>query len=248
VTAQRAGLPSAPRDQAERYLFTALPGLAAQQRRALALAELSDANRVAIASEVGVAGSELAALLASGRKELRRSHVTLGAGGRCERTELLISEAADRALTEAERARHDAHLKRCPRCREHVEVLEDARAALRAGFAASQTVVPEPIAERAGELRVVPLPAPAAELGAQAPEKRHVARPVERRPRQTARRRWSPALRAAGRSLVASLVLLALIAAIFGAASALDNRDDSVKAPWSAPSAPVVKPAPLNSQ
>lgn len=167
MSASRATVPSPSRDRAERYLFTALPELGARERRALALAELTGADPMAIASEIGVSGEELSQTLARARKALRRAHVALPAGGRCERTERLVSDALDRELDEPRARRRDAHLARCPRCREHVDALETARTALREGFAASLTVHPTPITAPSPaappKLRVVPEPEPAAE-------------------------------------------------------------------------------------
>lgn len=228
------------RDQAERYLFTALPLLPRAERRALALAELVDDNRMAIASDVGLAGDELSAALARARKALRRTQRALPAGGRCERTERLVSDALDGDLPEGARLRRDAHLERCPRCREHVALLDAARAALRTGFEASLTVTPQPLAA------APPPPAPVAEPpaprepqpAAAPPEPRDI--PVTTRPERHEVRRAPAVL----------LALLLLIAAIAGGVAAVTSSDDAGRdrAPWAAPSAPDVRPAPLAGQ
>src|SRR5881392_2893152 len=75
---------AAQRDRAEKAVFDALPQLAAVPRRALALAVLAEVPRAGIASGIGLAGSELSAALATGRKALRRTRAELPSGGRCE--------------------------------------------------------------------------------------------------------------------------------------------------------------------
>src|SRR3954447_11366430 len=62
---------AAVRDRAERVVFEALPELDAVPRRALALV-LADVPRTGVASEIGLAGAELSAVLAVARKSLRR--------------------------------------------------------------------------------------------------------------------------------------------------------------------------------
>lgn len=261
-------------DQAERYLFTALPELGARERRALALAELTDAGRETIAAEVGLSDRDLSAALAAARKALRRSHIALAAGGRCERTERLVSDALDGALTEDGRRRHDAHLERCPRCREHVAVLTSARAALHEGFAQSLTVEPAPIVAPAPagppKLRVVPAPpetvaapqpAPApAPQPAPEPEPQPEAAAVVPAQRDEPQQPAAPAPRSAAaparaphrtarRALTAALILLALVAALIGGVTALDGGGgNDARAPWDAPDAPDVTPAPLSGQ
>src|SRR5439155_10619687 len=127
---------AAARDRAERVVFDALPELDAVPRRALALAVLAEVPRAGIASEIGLAGTELSAALARARKALRRTRAELGSGGRCERAERALSDRLDGALAPLEERFLDAHLARCARCRMHEGELAAALEELRAGFAA----------------------------------------------------------------------------------------------------------------
>src|SRR5262249_8912610 len=152
------------------HVFGVLGELDARDRRALALAELTGANRAAVASDVGLAGDELGAALARARKALRRTRVALPAAARCERAERLHSERLDGRLGAADERFLDAHRGRCPRCREHVAGLEAALEELRAGFKqaerARRRAPKAPVAEPAAgtaKLRVVPGPQPVPE-------------------------------------------------------------------------------------
>src|SRR3954471_15122576 len=125
-----------PRDRAERHVFERVPELGAVERRVLALLELCEVERDAVGAEVGIDEEALRVAVARGRKALRRSLAPLPAGGRgggarCERAELLLAGVTGRA----ERKWLDIHLARCPRCVEHVALLEQALGELRASFA-----------------------------------------------------------------------------------------------------------------
>src|SRR5204862_1488826 len=153
---------AAARDRAERVVFDALPELDAVPRRALALAVLAEVPRAGIASEIGLAGTELSAALARARKALRRTRAELGSGGRCERAERALSDRLDGAPTALDERFLDSHLARCTRCRTHEEQLSAALEELRAQFTAPEPVAPtpEPPAETPepprARLRVVP--------------------------------------------------------------------------------------------
>src|SRR3954453_15774437 len=154
-----------PRDRAERHVFERVPELGAVERRVLALLELCEFDLPAVAGDVGLAGAELELAVARGRKALRRTVGPLASGARCDRAELLMAGVPGRA----ERKWLDIHLARCPRCEEHLAMLEQALTALRVSFAAQPPMLPaapEPVAaleggEGAGRLRLVPPQAPA---------------------------------------------------------------------------------------
>src|SRR3954454_8172304 len=129
---------AALRDRAERHVFTALGDLPAVERRVLALLELADAGRTAAARDTGLDEQGVRDAAARARKALRRARAPLAAGGRCQHAELLLSDRIDGAIDWREGRWLDIHLDRCPRCREHEALLDEARAELRAGF------VPEP--------------------------------------------------------------------------------------------------------
>jgi hypothetical protein len=254
---------AAPRDRAERHVFETVPELDAPARRALALAELSGVPRAGIASEIGLAGEELSATLASARKALRRTRAQLGSGGRCERAERALSDRLDEVLTTLDARFLDAHLGRCARCRTHESELAEALEELRESFAEPvrepAAVKPPPARAR---LRIVPEPAllpPAPEppaLEPPAPEPPVLEPPVlvpvpEAVELPVAAPRASPArrdrVRAALPVAVAALLAVGLIAAAIALLSQFGS-DPDVRAPWDAPDAPLVNPAPISAQ
>src|SRR5262245_37806539 len=112
-------------DRAEQHVFAALPDLDAVPRRGLALT-LAGVPRAGIASELGLAGAELSAVLASARKSLRRTRAELPSAGRCERAERMLSDRLDGATSAMDERFLDAHLARCARCRTHEHELTAA--------------------------------------------------------------------------------------------------------------------------
>src|SRR3954471_1944451 len=139
-------------DGAEQHVFAALPDLDAIPRRGLALT-LAGVPRAGIASELGLAGAELSAVLATARKALRRTRAELPSGGRCERAERALSDRLDGATSAMDERFLEAHLTRCARCRTHELELTGALEELRAELAAQAKRVEEP--PRA-HLRIVP--------------------------------------------------------------------------------------------
>jgi DNA-directed RNA polymerase specialized sigma24 family protein len=75
---------------ATREVAAALPALSQVEARALALVALAERPRAEVAGTLGVGEGELGSLLASARKELRRTVSMLGGSGWCERAEGLI--------------------------------------------------------------------------------------------------------------------------------------------------------------
>jgi putative zinc finger protein len=149
-------------DGAEQHVFAALPDLDAIPRRGLALT-LAGVPRAGIASELGLAGAELSAVLATARKSLRRTRAELPSGGRCERAERALSDRLDGATSAMDERFLEAHLTRCARCRTHELELAAALEELRAELAAQAKPAEAPPPR--AHLRVVPprplLPAPA---------------------------------------------------------------------------------------
>src|ERR687889_2264168 len=118
---------SALRDRAERHVFALLPELPAVERRVLALLELADADRAAAARDTGLEPTALRFAAKRARKALRRTRAPFSAGARCERAELLASDRIDAPLARQDRRWLEIHLARCPRCEEHVGLLDEAR-------------------------------------------------------------------------------------------------------------------------
>jgi hypothetical protein len=239
---------AAVRDRAERVLFAALPELDAVPRRALALAALAELPRAGIASEVGLAGAELSAALAAARKALRRTRAELGSGGRCERAERALSDRLDGALAPLEARFLDAHLARCTRCATHERELAAALDDLCAGFAAPEPPAAEGAGSAVARLRVVPpapllpaAPEPPALAPAPRPEPPAVAPPVAATTLRHQR------IRAALPVAVAVLIAVGLVAAAIALLSAF-GADQTTRAPWDSPDAPVVHPAPISGQ
>ena len=211
---------AALRDRAERHVFAALGDLPAMERRVLALLELAGADRAAAGRDTGLDDRGVREAAARARKALRRARAPLASGGRCERAELLLSDRLDGVIDWRDGRWLDIHLDRCPRCREHEALLEEARAELRASFAPEpETPEPPPEAPRAGErarLRVVPEP-PSADADRPPPL------PATAQPAGSALQR-AAASRAA-RVVVAVVVIAALIAAIvFGIDPTLSGK------------------------
>jgi hypothetical protein len=225
-------------DHAERHLFAELPELDAIPRRGLALT-LAGVPRAGIASELGLSGAALSAVLAVSRKAVRRTRVELASGGRCERAERALSDRLDAAASEMDKRFLDAHLARCSRCRIHGAELTAALKELQAGLAEDAEPVQEPPKAR---LRVVP-PAPQLPRAPQPPSPREhpptrIAAPAPARHQR---------IRAALPVAVAVLIAVGLVAAAIALLSAFGG-DGSVRAPWDAPDAPVVHPAPISGQ
>src|SRR5215213_9854733 len=129
--------PAGPVDPAAavREVAAALPALTPLEARAFALVALADRPRAQVAGVLGIPESELGALLAAARKELRQTITALAGSGWCERAEGLISHRLDGAVTERDARRLDVHLRNCPRCVEHERRLVQATDALLAGVA-----------------------------------------------------------------------------------------------------------------
>ena len=127
--------PAGPVDPATavRELGAWLPTLPPLAAEALALVVLSERPRAEVAGSLGVSEEELAKLLATARKELRQTVITLGGSGWCERAEGLISDRLDGILAGRDTRRLDVHLRNCPRCVEHERRLVQATDALLAG-------------------------------------------------------------------------------------------------------------------
>jgi hypothetical protein len=128
--------PAGPIDPASalRGVGAWLPDLAPAAARALALVVLAERPRAEVATTLGASEAELAELLAGARKELRRTVVSLGGSGWCERAEQLISDRLDGALTDTDVRRLDVHLRNCARCVEHERRLVQATDALVIGL------------------------------------------------------------------------------------------------------------------
>jgi hypothetical protein len=94
---------------------------------------LSERPRAEVAGSLGVSEEELAKLLATARKELRQTVITLGGSGWCERAEGLISDRLDGILAGRDTRRLDVHLRNCARCVEHERRLVQATDALVGG-------------------------------------------------------------------------------------------------------------------
>jgi hypothetical protein len=149
--------PSGPLDPASATsaVAAALPSVSDLEARALALVTLAERPRAEVATTLGIEEPELGAVLASARKELRRTVSVLGGSGWCERAERLISDRLDSTLasaaelSETDSRRLDVHLRNCPRCVEHERRLVQATDALMAtagvaGPAPGPVAVPEP--------------------------------------------------------------------------------------------------------
>src|SRR3954447_23843992 len=240
---------AALRDRAERHVFAALAELPAIERRVLALLELTDADRAATARDTGLDEQGVREAAARARKALRRSRAPLSAGGRCEHAELLLSDRIDGTIDWRDGRWLDIHLDRCPRCREHEALLEEARSELRATFVAEPeepVAAPEPPRpdERA-RLRVVPEPWTDEE--ASPPEAPPPLPAVPEEPARALATRRAAALRAA-KVVAAVLLVAAVIAAIVLGISRLGGGDAGQIAPWAHPDAPVVHPSPISGQ
>ena len=111
---------------AARELAAALPDLSEVEARALALVAVAAVPRADAAVALGVDERTLSDILATARKELRRTVTTLPGSGWCERAERLISDRLDDPLGDTDSRRLDAHLRNCPRCVEHERRLVQA--------------------------------------------------------------------------------------------------------------------------
>src|SRR3954468_1759506 len=216
---------AALRDRAERHVFAALAELPAIERRVLALLELADADRAATARDTGLDEQGVRDAAARARKALRRARAPLSAGGRCEHAELLLSDRIDGTIDWRDGRWLDIHLDRCPRCREHEALLDEARTELRAGFVAEPeepSAAPEPPRPDArARLRVVPeMPADESPPPEAPPPVPAVAQEPALHPARRA-----AALRAA-RVVAAVLIVAAVIAAIVFGISRLGAGDD----------------------
>jgi hypothetical protein len=153
-----------------------LPTLSPLAARALALVVLAERPRAEVAASLGVSESDLGALLAEARKELRQTISVLGGSGWCERAEGLISDRLDGALAERDVRRLDVHLRNCARCVEHERRLVQATDALvrSLGGRPSPTVTPPvPLVEApdaSAEAEPQPPPQGPEELAPAAPE------------------------------------------------------------------------------
>ncbi|MGI9082563.1 MAG: zf-HC2 domain-containing protein [Thermoleophilaceae bacterium] len=191
--------------EAVRFATRELPGLDGPAAEALALIALAGRSREEVGGGTGLSGDELADALARARKALRRRLHPLPGSGWCERAERLISDRIDGALEAPGPARLKAHLVNCSRCVEHERRLAQAQDALVTGFLDAHAagdpgydvppdapadagparlsvlhVVPSPaLLPPPSSLRVLPVPAPPAELEAPAAEVEGPAAEVE---------------------------------------------------------------------
>jgi Putative zinc-finger len=147
---------------AARELATAHPDLSRVEAGALALVALGAVPRADAAIALGIDEPALAAVLATARKELRRTVTALPGSGWCERAERLISDRLDGPLTDTDARRLDAHLRNCPRCVEHERRLVQATDAWVATLAPRPAPV-QPPPEPAEPLTEVPSRPPAEE-------------------------------------------------------------------------------------
>jgi hypothetical protein len=151
--------PVGPVDPAEAlaHVLDALPDLAEDSARALALIEIAGRTRDTAREEMDVPGEVLAELLYSARKTLRRSMFPLSASGWCERAERLLSDRIDGVLKPPGPARLDVHLRNCERCVDHERRLSQAREKLVREFidAHPHTAGAGPAERPAATLRVV---------------------------------------------------------------------------------------------
>ena len=129
---------------AARELAAALPGLSPVEAGALALVALGAHPRADAAIALDIGELELAEVLATARKELRRSVATLPGSGWCERAERLISDRLDGPLADTDARRLDAHLRNCTRCVEHERRLVQVTDAWVASLAPRTAPVPAP--------------------------------------------------------------------------------------------------------
>lgn len=247
-----AGQPAGSlRDRAERHVFARLPDLPAVERRVLALLELADGDRAAAGADTGLDDTALRFAAKRARKALRRESAPLSAGARCERAELLISDRLDAPLPRDDRRWLEVHLGRCPRCAEHQRLLAAAREELLASFTAQPPALEAPPEPR-GHLRAVPDPPPPGdttdEMGPLDPERKPSNAASADRAAPPARTAVTSA--AAKRTLKVLAVLLVLAAAVVAALAGLDAvvAEEPQRAPWAAPDAPEVRPAPLTDQ
>jgi hypothetical protein len=109
------------------HVLAALPDLAEDAARALALIEIAGRTRDNAIEEMEVSADVLAELLYDARKALRRSAFPLSASGWCERAERLLSDRIDGAIVPPGPARLDVHLRNCDRCVDHERRLSQAR-------------------------------------------------------------------------------------------------------------------------
>jgi hypothetical protein len=129
--------------EAARLVAERLPKLDPLPRDALALVTLAGRSREEAAARLELEPDAFAAVLARGRKELRRSLHPLAGSGWCERAERLISDRLDGVLDELASARLGVHLPNCPRCVEHERRLVQAIDALVAGVAGEPAPAPQ---------------------------------------------------------------------------------------------------------
>ena len=191
-----------------------LPALDPPAARALALVVLAERPRAEVAVSLDMTEAELGGVLASARKELRQTLVTLGGSGWCERAEGLISDRLDGVLADTDVRRLDVHLRNCTRCVEHERRLVQATDALVIGLGgrpAPSVAAPAPLVEAPqpddrGEEAVPPAPpaAPAAP-----PTESQIAAAAE--VLVTKRTRGQIAAAVVWNSMVAISILLALV-------------------------------------
>jgi hypothetical protein len=181
----------------------ALPALDERDRTALALVALAGAARPAVALRLDIDEGAVGESLARGRKELRRTLAALPGSGWCERSERLISDRIDGALSDRDEARLDVHLRNCPRCVEHERRLVQATDALVAGVAPGAPAPPEPAEAGAKpDLAAIEPAAPS-------------ALPAKRAPETTPARRSSRELAsAAGQKLLLVLAIALAVASL----------------------------------
>jgi putative zinc finger protein len=194
-----------------------LPALDPVAAEALALVVLAERPRADVAVELGVSAAEVGRLLATARKELRQTVVTLGGSGWCERAEGLISDRIDGALTGTDVRRLDVHLRNCTRCVEHERRLVQATDSLVLGLGgrpAPSVGFPAPLVEAPEPADAEPAPAddgieekPA--VASQAPTENQIAAAAE--VLVAKRTRGQIAAAVVWNSMIAIAILLALV-------------------------------------
>jgi hypothetical protein len=147
---------------AARELAAALPDLTEVEARALALVAVAAVPRADAGVALGVDERTLSDVLATARKELRRTVTTLPGSGWCERAERLISDRLDGSLGDTDARRLDAHLRNCPRCVDHERRLVQATDAWVSTLAPSPAPM-EPPPQPTEPLTEVPSQPPAEE-------------------------------------------------------------------------------------
>jgi hypothetical protein len=149
--------PSGPVDPtlAAAHVRGRLPALDESAATVLALVDIAGRTRDDEAVTAALTGAEAGAVLARGRKALRRSLYPLPGSGWCERAERMISDRIDGELADPGPRRLAVHLDNCSRCVDHERRLAQATDALVRSFLDEH---PEPSLSVAPEAEPKPEP------------------------------------------------------------------------------------------